>query len=269
MIPPRALPAALLLALSVLTPARAETIAANYAVQVAGLTVMDLETVLEITDQGYALEFRSRLRGVAAALGGGASTTRVEGVWQGDAARPRRYVSEGTWRGEARRTVVEWPNGQPVVRVMVPPNTEERDPVPEADQRNTVDNLSAIALLVRRVRRNGRCDGTARVYDGRRLSELTARSGGQERFAPARDEWSGVATKCAVEGVYLAGYRRGEDVEAARRPQAGTAWLAGVGPGQPVMPVRVESTNRWFGTAVARLVSYGAPGATPARAGAN
>ena len=241
-------------------PARAQPVAATYTVHAAGLTIMELNAVVDITDATYAVEFRTRLRGVATAFGGGELVTRVEGVWQGDAARPRRYASEGSLRGESRRTVLEWPNNQPVIRVMVPPNEAERLPVPDAEQRNTIDNLSALAQLIRQVRRTGRCDGAVRVYDGRRLSSMTASTQGREAFPPSREEWSGNALKCGFEGMFLAGYRRDEDQEVARRPQYGTAWLAESSPGQAVIPVRVEAASRWFGTLSARLASAGPPG---------
>ena len=260
--PPRSLPvAALAFSLLVLAqPARAEPIAATYTVYAAGVTIMELNAVLDITDTAYSVEFRTRLRGVASAFGSGELVTRVEGVWQGDRARPRRYISEGSLRGESRRTVLEWQNNQPVIRVMVPPNDTERLPVPEAEQRDTIDTLSAIAQLVRQVRRGGRCDGAVRVYDGRRLSSMAAGTQGRDAFAPARDEWSGTALKCAFEGRFLAGYRRDEDVETARRPQYGTAWLGESAPGGPVIPVRIEAASRWFGTMSARLSSAGPPG---------
>jgi hypothetical protein len=241
-------------------PARAEPIAAIYTVEAAGITVMETNALLDITEQGYMVEFRTRMRGVVSAFASGQITTRVEGVWEGGAARPRRYLSEGTWRGENRRTVLEWPGGQPAIRVMVPPNIEEREPVPDAEQRNTIDSLSAIAQFIRQVRQNGTCNGAVRVYDGRRLSEMTSRSGGRDRFPPARDVWSGTAVKCGFEGRFLAGFRKDEDIESARRPQFGTAWLGEAAPGQPVIPVRVDSANRWFGTITARLSSFGPPG---------
>ena len=256
---------ALAVLLPAAAPARAETIAATYTVHAAGLTVMEINATLDITEQGYAVEFRSRMRGLVSAFASGQSTTRVEGVWEGNTARPRRYVSEGTWRGEPRRTVLEWPGGQPVIRAMLPANQDEREPVPDALQRNTIDNLSAIAQLIRQVRRDGNCTGAVRVYDGRRLSELAARSQGREQFPPSRDEWSGIALKCAFEGRFLAGYRKGEDVEAARRPQTGTAWLAEVTPGRPPIPIRIDHASRWMGTLSARLASFGPPGQMQAR----
>jgi hypothetical protein len=248
-------------------PASAQPITATYTVHAAGLTVMEINATLDITERGYMVEFRSRMRGLVSAFASGQTTTRVEGVWEGDAARPRRYVSEGVWRGEPRRTVLEWQGSQPAIRTMVPPNQDEREPVPDALQRNTIDSLSAMAQLVRLVRRDGHCNGAVRVYDGRRLSELAARTQGRDRFPPARDEWSGTALKCAFEGRFLAGYRKGEDVEAARRPQTGTAWLAEVTPGRPPIPVRIDHASRWMGTLTARLASYGPPGQMQARAG--
>ncbi|MBP0493582.1 DUF3108 domain-containing protein [Pararoseomonas indoligenes] len=247
--------------------AQAQPIAATYTVQAVGMTVMEVNATLDITEAGYTVEFRTRTRGVVAAFSGGTLVTRVEGVWEGDRARPRRYVSEGVWRGENRRTVIEWPGNQPAIRAMVPPNDEERETVPEDARRNTVDNLSAIAQLVRQARRTGNCDGSLRAFDGRRLSETTARSRGREQFAPARDEWSGTALRCDFEGRFLAGFRKDEDREAARRPQTGTAWLGEAAPGRPLIPVRIDSVNRWFGTISARLASFGPPGEAQARAG--
>ncbi|MBP0446519.1 DUF3108 domain-containing protein [Roseomonas sp. SSH11] len=251
-----ALLAAALLASAAL-PARAETISATYTVHAAGMTVMEINATLDVSESGYVVEFRSRMRGLLSAFASGQTTTRVEGVWDGATARPRRYVSEGVWRGEPRRTVLEWQGRQPVVRAMVPANQDEREPVPDALQRNTIDSLSAIAQLVRQVRREGHCNGAARIYDGRRLSELAARTQGRDQFPPARGEWSGIAMKCAFEGRFLAGHRKGEDVEAARRPQAGTAWLAEVVPGRPPIPVRIDHDSRWLGTLTARLASFG------------
>ncbi|MFH5924739.1 DUF3108 domain-containing protein [Roseomonas xinghualingensis] len=241
-------------------PAHAEPVSATYTVHVAGLTVMELGTTIDITDQTYSVELRTRLRGVAGAFGSSQNVTRVEGVWEGQAARPRRYLAEGVWRGEPRRTHLEWPAGQPIIRAMQPANEDEREPVPEAARRNTIDNLSAIAQLIRQIRREGHCNGATRVFDGRRLSEMAAATQGRDSFPPARDEWSGVALKCAFEGRFLAGLRKGEDPEAARRPQTGIAWFAQTQPGQLPLPVRVESANRWFGTVTVRLVSYGPPG---------
>ena len=258
--PTRTLLLALLGATALSLPARAQPVAATYTVHAAGLTIMELNALVDITETTYAVELRTRLRGVASAFGGGELVTRVEGVWQGDTARPRRYAAEGSLRGESRRTVLEWPNNQPAIRVMVPPNDAERLPVPDAEQRNTIDSLSAIAQLIRQVRRTGRCDGVVRVYDGRRLSSMAANTQGREAFPAARDEWSGTALKCAFEGRFLAGYRRDEDLEVARRPQYGTAWLGESAPGQQVIPVRVEAASRWFGTLSARLASVGPPG---------
>jgi hypothetical protein len=241
-------------------PARAESIAATYTVHAAGLTVMELHAVLDLTEQGYSVELRTRLRGVASIFGDGQQVTRVSGIWAPAGVQPLRYVADGVWRGEARRTVLEWPGGQPAVRLMVPPNEAEREPVPAMATRGTMDSLSALALLIHQVQRSGTCDARANVYDGRRLSEMSGRTEGLEQFPPSRGEWSGRAVKCRFEGRQTAGFRRDDGGEEARRPQGGIAWVAEVQPGRPPLPVRVEAPSRWFGTVTARLAQFGPPG---------
>ena len=84
---------------------------------------------------------------------------------------------------------------------------------------------------------------------------------------PDGDAGLAAALRCDFEGRLLAGFRKGEDLEAARRPQTGTAWLGEAAPGRPVIPVRIDSVSRWFGTVTARLASFGPPGQVQARAG--
>ncbi|WP_426958737.1 DUF3108 domain-containing protein [Muricoccus radiodurans] len=239
--------------------AAAEPVTLLYTVQAMGMTVMEVQVAMDLTDAGYGVEFRSRLRGMAVAFGSGQQVTRVTGTWSGDAARPIRYDAEGVWRGEPRRTLVEWPGGQPAIRAMVPPNDAEREEVPEALRRGTVDTLSAVAQLVRQVQRTGRCDSTARIFDGRRLTEMAARTEGQEAISGGRGEWSGQALRCRFDGRLVSGFRRNDNGEEARRPQTGHAWMGAARPGGPVVPVRIESPSRWFGTLTVRLAEVQSP----------
>ncbi len=236
-------------------PALAERVEADYAVTALGMTIMEVRVGYDTTERGYALAFTSRLRGMASAMGDARQETRASGTWSGAGVQPVRYDANGVWRGEPRRTVVEWQGAQPVIRTMVPPNEAEREEVPAARQRGAVDSLSAVARLMRQVGRDGRCDSTGEVFDGRRLTTMTARTVGWEQLPPARGEWSGRALRCQFEGRLVAGFHRDNNGEEARRPTPGTAWFGEVVPGVPPIPVRIESQTRWFGTMTARLVN--------------
>ncbi len=241
--------AALLAAL----PATAQPLRATYEVHAAGMVVLTMEAEMEVTPGGYRLATTVRTRGIAAVFAPGEQATRVAGAWQGATATPASYVSEGAWRGRPRRTALDWRGGDPVVRDMVPPNAEEREDVPADLQRGTVDALSALAQLSRAIASTGSCDGQAAVFDGRRRSDYTSRSGGWERIFPSRDAWHGVALRCGFEARVVAGFRRDGSGD-ERRPTPGTAWVAAPFAGAPPIPVRVEMPSRWFGTATAILL---------------
>jgi hypothetical protein len=245
-----------LLALLLLWPfaAPAQSLRATYEVHAAGMVVLELEARFTLGLDGYGVETRLRTRGLAASFVSGEQFSRVEGVWEGAAAKPARYLSEGTWRGNQRRIALDWQERQPRVLDLTPPETTEREPVPPEMTRGTTDLLSALATLVRRVGAERRCDIGAQVFDGRRVSEYAARSEGWEAIPRWRGSWSGPALRCGFEGRQLAGFRRDQDRAQAAEMQRGTAWIASPYAGAPAIPVRLDIPTRWFGTATAILL---------------
>lgn len=251
-------------AMLVLSPrlglAAAPSLRLDYAAYVLGLRVMRIEARMMLTPDGYQVELKGESTGVLSALGTSNWLSTAEGKWAGSSAAPARYASAGVWRGTARRTEIVYPGGQPSVRVLEPLVDEPRDAVPDALRRGTVDTLSAMAALLRRVDGGGRCESEARVFDGRRLSTLSAVTVGIEVLSETgRSPFRGSALRCDVEGRLLAGFPRDGDAARLRRPQRGSAWFAATGPGEAPLPVRVTFETRWFGTATLYLVA-----ATPA-----
>lgn len=161
----------------------------------------------------------------------------------------------GTWRGTPRRTLVEYETGQPSVLFLEPPNEQERELIPPPLQRETIDTISAAAMLARRATLTGRCDGQARTFDGRRLFEVEALTGGMEILAADEAPVTGPVLRCDFEGRLLAGFMLNGDCEAASRPQKGTAWFARLGPHSPLLPVRIRFDMRWLGSATMVLTS--------------
>jgi hypothetical protein len=234
--------------------AAAQPLRATYEVQAGGMTLLQLEAVVDLSGSGYRLETVMRTRGIAASFAPGEQSSRVAGAWAGLAALPGSFVSEGTWRGRMRRIALDWQGRDPRIRDLTPSETVEREPVPEDLLHGTVDLLSAIAVLARGVAETGRCEVTAPVFDGRRRSDFAVTTQGWERLAPWRGAWAGTALRCAVEGRQVAGFRRDQDRAWAATPQRGTAWIAAPYEGAPSIPVRVDIPTRWFGTATALLL---------------
>lgn len=234
----------------------APVVEATYTVRAAGLPVAEVEARFDLArSDGYAMDLRTRVRGVGVVAGGGEGVSRVTGTWAGDTARPAAFASDGRWRGNERRLRVEYVNGRPEVRVMVPPNeADARDPVPPEAQNGTVDGMTAFVQLARTMARTGRCDGAVATFDGRRRTEMRAETAGWEVLEPSRDAWAGTALRCGFEGRQTHGFMAAYSGEEHRRPQRGTAWLAPVVAGAPPIPVRLDMESRWLGTVRATLV---------------
>ncbi len=234
--------------------ARAEPVQASYAAYAAGLNVINMDAAFDIAPARYRVHLVYHTAGTFGALVRGQQDTTVEGRFAEGRAVPQRFYSAGTMRGQQRVTQIDYPAGQPVIRQLIPATDEDREPVLPERQANTIDTMSAMAQLLRQVNETGRCEGRVMTFDGRRLSELTARTVGVEVLpATDRSSFAGQALHCTFEGRQLGGFMLDGDRETLRRPQLGSAWFASAAPGGPKVPVRVVFRTRWFGEATMYL----------------
>jgi hypothetical protein len=244
------------LGLTQAAPAAAEPLRALYSVRGGGLQMMQVEATFDLDTPGrYSITAVWRTTGMARLFGGTEFSGGVEGRWVGSQARPQRYNVAGTLRGEPRRTMLEYPAGQPVLRIRLPEVDKERDPVPEAQTRNTTDQFTAVAQLTRII---------AVIYDGARRVEMQSRTAGRDRLFPWSTAWQGEALRCAFTGLQTAGFKH-DDGERAREPQEGVAWMASPRPGDMPIPVRLEIPSRLFGAMTVYLMEVG-PARPSARA---
>lgn len=231
----------------------------DYSAYVAGLNIINLQAGLDLTPAHYTLAMHHVTAGAFGVLFSGDVRSKSEGVWQGNAPMPRRFVSAGIWRGEDHRTDIEYSNGNPQIRALVPSEVEARDPVPEAMRRATVDSLSAVAMLIHSVATTGGCDGRVTTFDGRRVVTSTARTIGQEVLPlDSRSSFSGSTLRCDFDGQEIAGFPRDVDPVAARRIQHAAVWFAAVLPNQPPLPVLMQFETRFLGHVTLYLTHAGA-----------
>ena len=249
-----ALVAAAAFALSALSPpARAEAVLARYDVRAGGVNVMRVEVLFDLSGPRYRVQTKARPVGVGAtSSGGGEQVSATEGSWRGADPVPRRHSSEGAWRGGRRAVQLDYAppsGGAPLLRVLEPPLEPEREPVPEALKRNTVDGLSAVAKLLRTVAQTGRCEGEAPVFDGRRRSDFRAWTESMDDLPRGNGAFAGPALRCAFLGKLVAGRHAEQEREnAGRPPQPVVAWVARPLPDRAAVPVLIEMPTRWFGT---------------------
>jgi hypothetical protein len=237
--------------------AQAEPVALRYQGYVAGFQAIAMEAAFDLRADTYRVQVDYRTTGAMGAVMSGAMRSTVDGRFGPAGPLPVRFYSEGHLRGQQRVTQIDYVGSAVEVKQLVPPNDGEREAVPEALQRGTVDTLSAMAALLRRVRDTGRCDGRATTFDGRRSAVLTATTGGEEVLeATSRSSFSGPALRCAFEGVQTGGFVLGTERAELQRPQVGTAWFGRDAAGRWV-PVRIAFRTRWFGNATMYVVGAG------------
>ena len=259
--------AVLLAAAPALAAPPPESLTFGYATYAAGLNVVDFTGSFSADPREYRLELTYQTTGMFGAFVHSQMDTRVNGTWTDNTVAPLQFYSWGNIRGEARRTADrvcerDARNPGPAARR----TRRERDPVPAALQRNTVDTLSAIALLMRHIADTGRCEGGALTFDGRRLARITVQTVGVEMLAASHgSRYAGPALRCDFVGQQLAGFKRDDDPQEVRRPHRGSAWFAQVLPGAMPVPVRLSFRTKWFGDAIAYLTTVS--GASPRGSG--
>ena len=252
-----------LLALLLLIPVPAQAqeapeLHARYDIYAAGFHVAEADAAFGVGSHTYDVQLGYHTTGLVGFLRRGEQLSTVAGTWDAGRPQPREYRSVGVWRGENRETLIDYSHGQPLVRRLIPPQDTERAQVPLALQSNSVDPLSALALLIRRVADTGRCDASVHTFDGNRVSEITSHASGEEVLPPSdRSIFSGKALRCDFVGQVVAGFLYGDATSYDHRPLHGSAWLASMELGEPPVPVRMEIGTRWFGTATVYLTRFG------------
>jgi hypothetical protein len=228
----------------------------TYDTYATSLEVMQMHVYFGLGPWNYRINVDYHTTGLVGFFYRGQQVNTVRGNWSSGRAEPLEFIGNGMWRGRQRRTLIDYDNGQPDVKVLEPPQESEREPVPRDMQTHTIDTLSALAQLMRNVEVNHDCNTSARTYDGRRVLEIVATDGGREALAPTgRSSFSGPTLRCDFEGRELAGFLIGEDNPDHRKPLHGSAWLATVPPYATPLPVRIEFQTRWFGEARMYLTS--------------
>lgn len=230
----------------------------RYETYAAGVHVADVETGFSFGPWTYQMSLAYRTTGVVGLFFGGHQYDTVKGSWNGAKAAPSRFLGQGAWRGVDALADIEYQQAKPVIRQLLPPIAKEREPVPEALQSNSIDSLSALAGLIRTVATTGSCETTVRTFDGRRAVQIEAHTVGDEQLAPSsRSSFQGKALRCDFSGRMLAGFKFDDDKGRASKPVHGSAWLAAVAPGAPLLPVRMSFETRWFGDAIMYLTEIG------------
>ena len=223
---------------------------------VLGVPVADASLSLDLTASGYRVGLRHHTIGLADLVAGSSLDAHARGAFDGGKPAPQDYLANSMVGGQDRSVGLTWREASPIVTRLVPPNTGDREEVPDALRARTIDPLSSIVQLIHEVAVTGRCDVTSHSYDGRRLQLFEARTAGEEDLETSRhSSFAGRALRCDFTDRMLAGYRLGAGRDDDKRTRRGIVWLARLVPGGPLLPVRASIETLWLGDAMIYLKS--------------
>jgi hypothetical protein len=240
------------------SPAAYQATAAQlgYTLYVVGLPAADAVLSLDLTAPAYRVTMDFHTTGLADLVANDRLEESIGGRFEGDRPVPLEYRFNSRFHGRDRAVGMTWHDGTPVVTAIAPPNSTEREDVPWPLRVRTIDPLSAFALLLHKAAQTGRCDDTARTFDGRVLQQFEIKTMGEEELPPSgRSSFSGRALRCEFTSQTFAGFRLHEGRDDDLRTHRGTIWLSQVLPGTSRLPVRASVETWWFGDAMIYLRS--------------
>jgi hypothetical protein len=95
------------------------------------MRVAEVETGFSFGPWTYQLNLEYHTTGAVGFFFSGHQFGVANGSWHGVQAEPSRFVGEGLWRGVDRQVDLEYKDGKPIIRRLIPANDEEREPVPD------------------------------------------------------------------------------------------------------------------------------------------
>jgi len=221
----------------------AERIELSYDVYAAGFPVLSLRLDVVVDGARYRVAAELATRGLLGVLFPWTMRATSDGTVEPDRLRPVSHRTESTVADGVRTVALAFAADGGIAAAVEPPATrDDRDPVPEDLARHALDPLTAVLSMVRRVERDGRCDGSAPVYDGRRRYDLVvADEGSTSLRRVAEGVFSGPARRCAAAMRRIAGFwKKDTPWNDGADERAATIYLGRLEAAVMALPVRLD-----------------------------
>ncbi|MDA1098330.1 MAG: DUF3108 domain-containing protein [Proteobacteria bacterium] len=236
-----------------------------YNIYLGGFLAGTVDLTVEADGKHYRINSAFRSHGVLDFLIGFKRQNDVLGEIADRTVKPTKYAASGVWGGEARSVLINY-TAASGLRFTARPSAfeDKREPVPSHLLPGTKDPFSALYQAILRYHDGNECDGSSKVFDGRRRYDILfeAIAGGPV----AGPLYSGTAQICRLRQIPIAGFSQRTWLPRLMRPEWTDIWMAKVRDDLPVLPARLEA-DAGLGAMVAHLVAIGGrkhpPGAGP------
>lgn len=216
-------------------PASATGVALEYEVLYGPLQVMAMQSTARVDATGYETSTQVRTVGLAGVLFPWTAGATTVGTRAADALTPLRHRARGEYRGSARSVELDYAADGGVRAIIAPPpEADDREPVPDAEQQATIDPLTATLAAVQ-----SGCRGTLRVFDGRRRYDLALADQGESELPASTPVYRGRAQHCQARVTPRTGFWHASE-QHDERPAQLDVWIAAPRPELMRVPVYMQ-----------------------------
>ncbi|CAI9119653.1 DUF3108 domain-containing protein [Brytella acorum] len=233
-------------------PGQIET---RYRIYTHGFHVADAEANYRLLPWGYGIQTHLTAGGLLGWLVRMDINTTASGKFEGQNIVPLQYDSRGYSRGTQRHIAMSYRDHTPVITALSPEESD-REPVGDDLRHGTIDTLSAAALLINSMQKDGKCNGSANVFDGLRLTAMEAHGPFSAALPDGMAEFmKGPVLRCDFSGHQIAGFvKDSRHLDQWKAVHPGAAWFENF-PGIGLVAVRVEFEHPKIGKLTAILES--------------
>lgn len=246
----------------------------QYDVYAGGFHVVSAELVVDMQKKtNYFIRLNAKTHGMLARLAPWDGFFESKGWYDAQKGLPRPEIhrSSSTFRGEGELKEYRYKKDGSFAGYSVKDKDNAGEPkdVDPVLTQGTTDAFSAALQVMEKIVREGKCEGSDEVFDGkRRFKQIFAHKQNVDLKANDYNIYAGPAVECTVEVKQGAGHwhekpRGWMSIQEQGRAKGTmpTIWFAQMAQGQPAVPVKIQVKTD-YGTLFMHLTGYEGDGKT-------
>lgn len=245
-------------------PAQAANQTLIYDVYASGIHVLDAQIRIDTDKTSYAITMQSRTKGFLGALVPWKGLFESRGWADTKGYAPELHKAVTTWKDEVETKEYTYTRDKGFKALTVKkngkPKKEKYDP---EIAKGTTDALTATLNMLKGVADGKTCDGSSRIFDGkRRFKQVFVQQGTESLTASRYNVYAGPAFLCTVEVVPDGGEwhkkpRGWLSIQEQGRQKGAlpTLWIGQIAKDAPAIPVKIRIVTS-YGTLFLHLAQY-------------
>ena len=238
------------------TPVEATSYDLHYQVQWGDTKLGSATAQWRFDEASYEFKGQMKTEGTLSFLYDFKGENTLKGEMINGTYRPSHFTSQSDYDDETYTIDMSWPKGiqTPIYKVEPEKKKGETHPLRRATLRNVVDPYTAMLMALADLSATGKCEGSYRVFDGRRRSELLLKDFGTTELGADQDwAYNGPAHICGSASKLIGGHKIDSDYDPDEELDFEKVQVFVAKPdGKTLMPVRIEM-NGFLGSITVRL----------------